>query len=99
MYKEKGLIKIFNGEKFKVVSYLKEDNTIIFTTDNTSNKYSELKKNNKIKVKFSNTIEEYDFEMIEDDNEVDILFKKLKDKKAIPFFIPRRTKVIVKYKI
>ncbi|MFV0314363.1 MAG: hypothetical protein ACK5I7_04580 [Anaerotignum sp.] len=100
MYKDKGLIKAFNGTKFKIVSYLNEGDSIIFTTSRNSKKYSEFKKNLKAKIEIdkNNTVE-YDITIIEDEKEVDALFKKLKDTKAILPFIPRKHKIIVRYSI
>lgn len=100
MYKEKGLIKVFNGEKFKTVSYLKEDNNIIFTTGNHTKKYSEIKNNNnKMRVLIDNVEKEYDVIFIEDTKAVDQIFAHLKATKAIPFFIPRKNKIVIKYEV
>ncbi len=100
MYKQKGLIKAFNGKKFKTVSYLKEDDKIIFTTSRNSKKYSEFIKENKAKIQINeDNVKIYDIEIIENEKEVDVLFNNLKSTKAIPFFIPRKNKIIVSYTI
>lgn len=99
MYSEKGFVKVFNGEKFKTVSYLKEGNTIIFCTGNNTNKYGHIVKDNKIKVLEGDVEKVYDVELIEDKDKVDEIFATLKQRKAIPFFIPRKNKIVMKYKI
>ncbi len=99
MYKDKGLIKVYNGFKYKTVSYLKEGETIIFTTSKKSNKYNEFIKDSKLKALIDGGEYEYNITIIEDDNIIDSEFNKLKSTKAIPFFIPRKNKIIVKYEI
>ncbi len=99
MYKNKGHIKVFNGSKFKIVSYLNEDNLITFTTSKNSNKYKEFIKENKLIAKENNSDVERNIKIIENEKEIDVLFNKLKETKAIPFFIPRKNKIIVQYTI
>lgn len=97
--KEKGLIKVFNGKKYKTVSYKLEGDTVYFTTANTSNKYRDFKSTGKIKVQNKNGYKEYDVNIIEDEKIVDETFSKMKSERTIPFFIPRKNKIIVKYKL
>lgn len=99
MYEQKGLIKVFNGEKFKTVSYKNQNGLITFTTSSKSNKYNELTKTQKIKVKEDGNIKEYDVTILEDVETVDRIFNELKSTKVIPFFIPRKNKIIVQYNI
>lgn len=99
MYKDKGLIKVFNGKKFKIVSYLKIDNTIMFTTATTTKKYKEITNTKQLKVVENNEIKIYIPVLEEDEKVVDKLFKQLKTTKAIPPFIPRKNKIIIKYTI
>ncbi|GAA0180144.1 hypothetical protein SH2C18_28900 [Clostridium sediminicola] len=99
MYEQKGLIKVFNGNKFKTVSYKNENGLITFTTSSKSNKYRELTKTHKIKVKEDGNIKEYDVLILEDIETVDKIFNELKSTKVIPFFIPRKDKIIVQYNI
>lgn len=99
MYEKKGLIKVYNGTKYKTVSYKNESGLITFTTSSKSRKYGEIKRTNKIKVNFKGQIDEYDVTVIEDVELVDVMFKDLKTVKAIPFFIPRKDKIIVQYTI
>ncbi len=99
MYKDKGLVKVFNGFKYRTVSYLKEGNTIMFTTSRKSNKYNEFIKAKKLKALIEGREHIYSITIIEDESTIDAEFKKLKDTKAIPFFIPRKHKIIVKYEM
>lgn len=99
MYEQKGLIKVFNGNKFKTVSYKNQNGLITFTTSAKSNKYKELTKTQKIKVKEDGNIKEYDVTILEDVETVDMIFNELKSTKVIPFFIPRKYKIIVQYNI
>jgi hypothetical protein len=99
MYGEKGLIKVFNGNKFKTVSYKNNNGLIIFTTSSKSNKYKEFIKTQKIKVNEDGDIKEYDVKILENVETVDMIFNELKSTKAIPFFIPRKDKIIVEYNI
>jgi len=97
MYKEKGLIKVFNGKKFKIVSYHNKKGLVTFATSSKSHKYAEMRKSNKIKVKFDGKVKKYLVKLIEDPILVDPLFSELKKNKTIPFFIPRKNKIIVQY--
>lgn len=97
MYENKGTVKVFNGEIFRVVSYINEDGVITFSTSQKSNKYNQFTKENKL-IALENNIEvEYTCTIIEDKDEVDKIFKHLKKVKAIPFFIPRKNKIVVRY--
>ncbi len=99
MYNEKGTIKVYNGEKFKTVSYMNQEGVITFTTSQKSNKYNEFIKNNKL-IALENGVEvEYTCTIIEDTEEVDKIFSHLKTTKVIPFFIPRKNKIVVRYNI
>lgn len=97
MYKEKGHIKVFNGKKYKIVSYQNNKGLITFATSSKSHKFAEISKNHKIKVNFSGRVKNYLVKIIEDPEKVDVIFKELKKKKVIPFFIPRKNKVIIQY--
>jgi len=97
MYKAKGHMKVFNGEKFKIVSYLKEGDYVIFTTDRQTRKYSEFVLNKEIKILIGGTEKTYPVKIIEDEKVIDGIFRKLKKTWTIPFFIPRKNKVIVRY--
>jgi len=99
MYNEKGLIKVFNGNKYKIVSYQNKKGLITFTTSSKSNKYNELTRTEVIKVKEGTKIKEYKVTIIEDTETVNTIFHELKSTKVIPFFIPRKNKIIVKYNI
>lgn len=99
MYEKKGLIKVFNGNKFKTVSYKNQNGLITFTTSSKSNKYNEFTKTEKIKVKEDGNIKEYGVTILEDVETVDMIFNELKSTKVIPFFIPRKNKIIVQYNI
>lgn len=97
MLKEKGHIKVYNGKKYKYVSYLKDGNKYFFTTSSKSNKYSEFKKSNILTIKMGQVSVIADINIIEDTATVDKMFNILKEKRAIPFFIPRNNKVIVEF--
>jgi hypothetical protein len=99
MYKDKGLIKVFNGRKYKIVSYRNQDGLITFTTSSKSNKYNELTQTRKIKVMEQNGEKIYDMQIIEEKSAVDEIFAALKSSKTIPFFIPRKDKIIVQYRL
>ncbi len=99
MYKDKGHIKVYNGNKYRTISYLNEDGVIMFCTSKLSNKYSSISKTNIIKVLEGSEELEYSCTIIEDENVVDEMFSKLKKTKTIPFFIPRKNKIIMKYSV
>ncbi len=99
MYKDKGHIKVSNGTTFKYVSYLREGNDLFFTTSSKSNKYNEFIKENKMIVLEDGKEVEYDIIIKEEEGYVDEKFALLKKKRAIPFFIPRKNKVIVHFTI
>ncbi len=99
MYKDKGLVKVFNGKKYKIVSYLKTDNTIMFTTSVKTKKYAEITKTNELKVLEEGNVKTYIPKITEDEATVDKLFKQLKTTKAIPPIIPRKNKIIIEYTI
>lgn len=98
-YKNKGLIKVWNGNKFKFVSYKNDDGHILFSTNSNSKKIKEIKEKGYIIVKDGNGCIEYHVNIIEDEKEVDKLFKQLKNEKVVKFFIPRKNKVIVEFYI
>lgn len=99
MYDNKGLIKVFNGKKYKTVSYQNKQGLITFTTSIKSNKYNELTKTKRIRVSEDGNIKEYAVTILEDEETVDKIFSELKSTKVIPFFIPRKHKIIVQYNI
>ncbi len=99
MYKDKGHIKVSNGKKFKYVSYLRDGNNLFFTTSSKSNKYQAFIKENKMTVLEGDNEVIYDITIFEDDAYVDQKFQELKTAKAIPFFIPRKNKIIVQFTI
>ncbi len=99
MYKDKGHIKVSNGTKFKYVSYLRNGNDLFFTTSSKSNKYQAFIKENKMTVLEDGKEVVYDIVIKEEASYVDEKFKELKQKRAIPFFIPRKNKIIVHFTI
>ena len=99
MYENKGLIKVFNGEKFKTVSYKHENGTITFTTSSKSHKYKYFTSTKKINVLETDGEKTYDVKLIEDEAQVDTMFSELKADKIIPFFIPRKNKIVVQYQV
>ncbi len=99
MYKNKGHIKVFNGFKFVTVSYLNEDNTIMFTTSSLSNKFHEFKTTKKIRVLENGVDKTYGVTINDEDSYVELVFKKLKKLRVIPFFIPRKDKVIISFSL
>lgn len=99
MLEKKGCLKVFNGNKFKIISYKNENSLITFTTSSKSNKYKEFKRTNKIKIKIEDREEEYRVKLIEDKDKIDEIFSSLKKEFVIPFFIPRKNKIIVQFSL
>jgi hypothetical protein len=99
MYNDKGLIKVFNGEKFKTVSYRQKNGLITFTTSNKSNKYKYFISTKNIKIMENGGEKTYNVTLIENESQVDKIFSELKKDKIIPFFIPRKHKIIVQYQV
>lgn len=99
MYDEKGLIKVFNGAKYKTVSYRNKDGIVTFTTSNKSRKYQIISKEKKVRVLEKDSEKIYGCTLIEETELVDSLFNGLKEDKTIPFFIPRKGKIIVQFRI
>lgn len=98
MYKEKGLLKAFNGQKFKLVNYQNKKGLITFATSNKSHKYAEITRNQKVKINFDGHIKKHPATIIEEATVVDEMFAQLKHDRVIPFFIPRKNKVIIQYR-
>lgn len=99
MYKDKGLVKVFNGTKFKTVSYRNTKGLITFTTSSKSKKFEHILKIGKINVLENGEEKSYPVNIIKNKSNVDKLFKELKTQKVIPFFIPRKDKIIMQYQI
>jgi hypothetical protein len=99
MYKEKGLVKVFNGKKFKIVSYKNTKGKITFTTSKNSKKFTSINQSGKIIVLENGTEKTYNVAIFKNKITVDQEFKALKKEKVIPFFIPRKNKIIMQYHI
>ncbi len=98
MYKEKGLVKAFNGKKYKIVTYQNKKGIITFATSNKSRKYAEITKRQKVKINFDGHVKKHPVTIFEDPTVVDQMFAGLKHDRVIPFFIPRKNKVIIQYR-